>query len=89
MRKPSDIFDKCESILIQRGEQYGDHRVLGNIMAQMMGAQVRADMSCADAMMVMAQLKMARLAMGDDKSEDSYIDAINYLALAWASEENE
>jgi hypothetical protein len=33
---------------------------------------------------LVAQLKMARIANGD-RQEDSFLDAINYIALAWAS----
>ena len=84
MRQPADLLEKCAEILTQRGITYGDFRPVGRTMATLMGSQLGKEIDACDAMLLVAQLKMARIANGD-RQEDSFLDAINYIALAWAS----
>lgn len=87
MRNPADILMSGKTVIRERGEQYGDFRIMARRMATMMGSQINTEISPSDAMLMMAQLKLARAAT--DKSTDTFLDAINYVALAWACLEND
>ena len=87
MRNPTDILMSGKTVIRERGEQYGDFRVMARRMATMMGGQINVEISPSDVMLIMAQLKLARAAT--DKSDDTFVDAINYVALAWACLEDE
>jgi hypothetical protein len=76
-----------KTVIRERGEQYGDFRVMARRMATMMGGQINVEISPSDVMLMMAQLKLARAAT--DKSTDTFLDAINYVALAWACLDND
>jgi hypothetical protein len=87
MRNPTDILMSGKTVIRERGEQYGDFRVMSRRMATMMGGQINVEISPSDVMLMMAQLKLARAAT--DKSTDTFLDAINYVALAWACLDND
>lgn len=81
-----DILKNCGDILEDRHTQYGDAKAVHQSMANLISAQLGADCTATDAALVMAQIKLARLANGvDDKAalKDTFIDAINYIAIAW------
>ena len=86
MRNPDYILTHARQILGERARDYGDFRVMSDRMATMMGAQIGVKMSPSQSLLIMAQLKMARLSA--KSKTDSYLDAINYIALAWASEDD-
>lgn len=84
-----NILNECVTVLRQRGEQYGDARRVHQAMGDLIGTQLQTDCSASDAALVMAQIKLARLSQGiDDPAvlKDTYIDAINYIAIAWGCE---
>lgn len=83
--KPSDIFRDCANILEARGEQYGSPKPLYQRTARLLGLE-RPE----DACMALAKVKIARIEEGveGEALADSYIDAINYLALAYFLEKN-
>jgi hypothetical protein len=77
--KPHNILKDCADILAERGVQYGDPRPLYKITGRML------DVGDAEACLALAKIKLARIENGVDSAavlKDSYIDAINYLALA-------
>lgn len=77
--KPHDLLATCADILDERGQQYGDPRPLYRVTGRML------DVGDADACLTLAKIKLARIENGVDGPalKDSYIDAINYLALAY------
>ncbi len=85
MSKAGVVLDDCQEILRQRGEQYGDSKPLYTAIASMWSAYTGSDISAADVCVMMALMKIGRLSQGVDDPNalhDTYVDAINYIALA-------
>ena len=83
MNAPS-LLKECNAILTERGEQYGDAKDLYDITSKLVSGQVGSrfwGVSPAEVCLIMAQIKMGRIANGNTQ-KDTYIDAINYIALA-------
>tara|TARA_R110000765_G_scaffold118888_3_gene213467 strand:+ start:70 stop:342 length:273 start_codon:yes stop_codon:yes gene_type:complete len=86
MIEANNLLVEASNILDDRHEQYGDARQLHQKMGSMIGNQLNIECSSSDAALVMAQIKLARLANGVDDpaaKKDTFIDAINYIAIAW------
>jgi len=81
---------ECAVILNQRGEVYGSaDKVFGSIAGQWSNF-LGKEISKSDTAIMMAQMKIARLAQGIDDQEakkDTFLDAINYIALAYECEQ--
>ena len=86
--KAKEFLIKSESILEQRGKQYGDanilHKAIANRFSLVMGIKVTPYMVAR----LMIELKLARLDVGR-YSDDSIYDIINYTALSGQMKNNE
>ena len=90
MIEANNLLAEASHILADRHEQYGDAKQLHQKMGRMIGNQLNVDCTPTDAALVMAQIKLARLAIGVDDpaaQKDTFIDAINYIAIAWECSE--
>ena len=77
-----DLFKECATILEERGKQYGEAKDLYEVTAKMIGAQLGIEVTPWEACLVLANIKLGRIANGDTQ-KDTYLDVINYIALAW------
>ena len=84
MKEAEKVLADCKTILIDRGEQYGSANKLYSATATMWSAYTGSDIESSDVCVMMALMKIGRLSQGVDGAalEDTYKDAINYLALA-------
>lgn len=84
--KYKTIFDRCHNIIQDREDSYGDARPLHQSIAKrwssVLNGKLRADLSEVDVARMMGELKAARM---DHTGfhEDSILDQINYLAIAY------
>ena len=82
------IFNKAEQIVAERQESYGDAREMHQSIADRWNGVLKekltqgVSLSAYDVARMMAELKAARM---DDNGfhEDSLIDQINYLVIAY------
>tara|TARA_R110000824_G_scaffold65099_1_gene169846 strand:- start:216 stop:482 length:267 start_codon:yes stop_codon:yes gene_type:complete len=84
MVEASDVLEDCKEILIDRGKQYGEARKLYAVTAALWAAYTGADIQSDDVCTMMSLMKVGRLSQGVDgpAMDDTFKDAINYLALA-------
>jgi hypothetical protein len=85
MIEAEELLIKCSETLIERGKQYGDAHDLYRGTAQLWSAYTGQTVTPSDICMMMALMKIGRLSQGVDDKEahfDTYIDAVNYIALA-------
>ena len=73
-----DLIKSCWATLEERQEQYGDPSIVFDRLALLW------DCSASEAAYRMAQLKLARIETSPKCNRDSYLDAVNYLVLAYA-----
>ena len=83
VKSPETFLIQAETILKQRGSQYGDCFELFERMATRFGYTLGEKVTPYQAARIMIELKLARLDL-NPYSEDSIIDIINYTALAGA-----
>jgi hypothetical protein len=79
------LLNDCETILTNRGKQYGDAAPLYKSIALMWSGYLGVEVTPTDVCILMSLMKAGRLSQGVDDSDaldDTYIDAINYIALA-------
>jgi hypothetical protein len=81
-----EILKKCAKVYESRAQQYGDAKKLHSIMGNLISVQLGVDCTATDAALIMVQLKLARIAAGNI-NEDTFIDAINYMKIAWECQE--
>ena len=79
-----------ECICVDREEQYGNPEDSFGTIAKLWSVYLGYELTAEDVANMMALLKMGRIATGRHKN-DSYVDAIGYLACAGeiAGKENE
>ena len=85
--KPEELLRDCSKILKERGQQYGSADLVFRAIADQWTSHLHKDISSSDAALMMAQMKIARINQGISDQvvgKDTYLDAINYLALAWS-----
>ena len=78
------ILYAAQSVLTERGKQYGDATPLFRQMALRFSLVLGIPVTPFTAARLMAELKNARMDLAEEYIEDSLIDAINYTALAGA-----
>ena len=90
MKRAEKMLDECKEILKQRGEQYGDAKVLYKRTASAWTAYLGLEVDSEHVCTMMSLMKLARLDQGinPDVRRDTYIDMINYIALAESLEED-
>tara|TARA_R110000751_G_scaffold264535_2_gene363603 strand:+ start:100 stop:378 length:279 start_codon:yes stop_codon:yes gene_type:complete len=87
MLEAEELLDECKGLIIKRGQQYGEAQTLYKRTATIWSEHLNAQISAADVCMMMALMKVSRIGEGvGDKAalKDSYMDAINYIALAFS-----
>ena len=86
MKRAEKMLDECKEILKQRGEQYGDAFSLYDRTAYFWTAFLGGDtdINGKEVCIMMSLMKLARLGQITDPNvrRDTYIDMINYIALA-------
>lgn len=87
-KSPKAFLIQAETILDQRGREYGDCFDLFERMATRFGYTIGDKITPYQAARIMIELKLARLDL-NPYSEDSIIDIINYTALAGAMQSHE
>jgi len=75
------IFEEASDIMSQRNIQYGDYRTLFSYASALASIYTQKNFNTYEICMVMFSIKMARIAK-NKHHKDSWIDAINYLAMA-------
>ena len=81
-----DRFERCHNIIQDREDSYGDARPLHQSIAKrwssVLNGKLRADIDEVDVARMMGELKAARM---DHTGfhEDSILDQMNYLAIAY------
>ena len=86
--KAKEFLIKSESILEQRGIQYGDSNILHKAIAKRFSMVLGIEVTPYTVARLMIELKLARLDVGRF-SDDSIYDIINYTALAGQMKNNE
>jgi len=76
-----ELLKDCDAILKRRGIEYGKPEDLYKVTAKLISGQI-GDVSPSQVCLIMAQVKLGRIANGN-AALDTYVDAINYVALAW------
>ena len=79
-----NILSAAQSILTERGRQYGDAEVLFRQIAFRFSLVLGVPVTAYEAARLLAELKNARMDLAEDYNEDSALDAINYIAIAGA-----
>ena len=87
-KNPKTFLVQAETILEQRGKQYGDCFELFERMATRFGYAIGEKITPYQTARIMIELKLARLDL-NPYDEDSIIDIINYTALAGAMKSHE
>lgn len=82
-----DLLSKCLSIIEERGRQYGDALPSFSRAALAASGMTGKNLSPRDIALVLHAVKMSRLAYDPDH-EDSQVDGINYLLLAFSLPSN-
>lgn len=84
-REPiDDLFNKCKAILEDRQTEYGNAFESFNRIASLWSAYLNYRVTAKDVAMLMVLMKISR-EKGSYK-QDNYVDAINYLGLAYNME---
>ena len=84
--KYKTIFERCHHIIQDREDSYGDARPLHQSIAKrwnsVLNGKLRADIDEVDVARMMGELKASRM---DHTGfhEDSILDQMNYLAIAY------
>lgn len=82
-----DLLKECEKIFVERGKQYGSiEKSFGNA-ANFTTFLTKSETEDWEVAMQMLGVKLARIA-NDPSHRDSYVDAINYLCIAFALAES-
>lgn len=76
------LLKDCSAILVARGKQYGKAEEMFSIAAKLFSGQLQADVTPSEVCLLMAQMKLGRIANGNTE-KDTYLDAVNYIALAY------
>ena len=74
------LLQECDEILVERGQEYGDAKVLFEGISSRFTMVLGRYVSPYQCARLLAELKAARLDMGF--KDDTLLDQINYLALA-------
>ena len=74
------LLQECDEILVERGREYGDAKVLFEGISSRFTMVLGRYVSPYQCARLLAELKAARLDMGF--KDDTLLDQINYLALA-------
>ena len=85
--KAQDLLLEASKILKARGEQYGDAQAHYDGLADIFNTFFYTETTPRDVVMrnVLEKLdRIRRTDFEDPAFKDSFIDAINYLAIAWA-----
>lgn len=77
-----ELLKECEKIFAERGKQYGDISISFNRAANITTFLTKSDTEEWEVAMQMLGVKLARIA-NDPAHRDSYVDAINYLCIAF------
>lgn len=83
----TELLKEAEAIFTQRGNQYGDIRSSFNRAAAITTWLTKSETEDWEVAMQMLGVKLARIAQ-DPAHRDSYVDAINYLCIAFALAED-
>ena len=73
-------FKECESILLERGKEYGIPRESFNRIASLWSAYTGTNISAKDVALMLSLMKVSR-EKGQHKF-DNIVDMINYIVLA-------
>jgi len=77
-----DILRKAGNLITgDRAKQHGDFVKNHENIAKLFSAFINTDVTTSDALLMMAQVKLARTKEGQHNIDD-YIDACGYIALA-------
>jgi hypothetical protein len=74
------LFDECESIIGDRGQDYGEAKESFSRIAGFWSAYLKIEVSAKDVALMLSLFKIAR-EQGNPK-RDNIVDGINYLALS-------
>jgi len=77
--QPEKILKQCKNIMQQRAKEYGEAKKSFGKIARYWSLYLDRVITAEDVGMMMALMKIART--NTDKKEDSYVDAINYIAF--------
>ena len=78
--KTKELFDECESIVGDRGQDYGEAKESFSRIAGLWSAYLKIEVSAKDVALMLSLFKIAR-EQGKPK-RDNIVDGINYLALS-------
>lgn len=78
-----DILKDCEKIFRERGDQYGSIDESFNRAAGFVSWLTKTDTEDYEVALQLLGVKLARIVQ-DPTHRDSYVDAINYLCIAFA-----
>jgi len=78
---PIETLKEAINILAERGEEYGETLFCFNRISRLASIMLGRELTEYDIAIIMVAVKMGRLEEGRNK-RDTYIDAINYLAIA-------
>ena len=81
MIDPRKVLNEAAKILCERGDDYGTVKDNFTNISLIMARTTNRMLSPYDVAMLMVSLKLARIGNNPGK-RDSFIDAINYLAIA-------
>lgn len=79
----TELLKDCQAIFEQRGKQYGDIRSSFNRAAAITTYLTKSETEDWEVAMQILGVKLARIAQ-DPSHRDSYVDAINYLCIAYS-----
>lgn len=78
--KTKELFDECESIIGDRGQDYGEAKESFSRIAGFWSAYLKIEVSTKDVALMLTLFKIAR--EQGNKKRDNIVDGINYLALS-------
>lgn len=79
----TELLKECQAIFEQRHAQYGDILPSFNRAASAISMLTRSETLNYEVALQMLGVKLARIA-NDPTHRDSYVDAINYLCIAFS-----
>ncbi len=91
--RQTDLFDEARDLMRERGQNYGNRiqesgdqlGLLWTAMFQRMGGD-DLSLNATKTYLLLAAMKLARAA-SNTGHKDSYVDALNYINMAWESRE--